>query len=236
MMDEREEFEKAVNAMLNSPMALERAAGDGYMDTAVNRMWRGWQARALLASSASDKKEAVRYEVRCKGDNCSAINGVGHSAECEAEHNAVVSESATPLDKSASDAQPVTIVQTPGGPTDKLREENGNRRWMEVQDSGSKFKQVLLDCLNITTCPSPGSLGELCVIEERKAWDGRMLHEATLSVYRDAMDQAEEIADAMEKAGAKGVNVLWTLRGNNSERRGVDEHGLMWLQVIWADA
>lgn len=30
----------------------------------------------------------------CKGTNCTAINGIGHSPECEAEHTAIVEAAA----------------------------------------------------------------------------------------------------------------------------------------------
>ena len=46
---------------------------------------------ALFKSKAALLKSLFGGYKTCKGENCSAINGEGHSAECIAEHNAACS-------------------------------------------------------------------------------------------------------------------------------------------------
>lgn len=43
----------------------------------------------ILFESKSDLLKSLFGDTECKGKNCHAINGVGHSSDCEQEHDAV---------------------------------------------------------------------------------------------------------------------------------------------------
>lgn len=60
--DERAAFEAYVKSLFNALFDIQRL-GDGYADTAINRMWIGWQARAAASQpAAAAGQEAVAWE------------------------------------------------------------------------------------------------------------------------------------------------------------------------------